>query len=90
VETKEPPLVPMERKISFQTGFHSRNGKLSRSSGIDSKESIPPAYVAWRAGTSNEVDVPAHEAGNRFLGSLKGLQIRALIALFSSPGYEIN
>jgi hypothetical protein len=21
--------------------------------GIDSKESIPPAYVAWRAGTTN-------------------------------------
>jgi hypothetical protein len=25
--------------------------KLLRGPGIDSKESIPPAYVAWRAGT---------------------------------------
>jgi hypothetical protein len=42
------------------------------------QESIPPAYVAWRAGTSNRVVVPARQAGNGFLGSLKGLQIRAL------------
>jgi hypothetical protein len=48
------------------------------SAGIDSKESIPPAYVAWRAGTSNSVIVyePArlHKLTesipwNRFLGS---------------------
>ncbi len=26
--------------------------KLLRSPGIDSNESIPPAYVAWRAGTT--------------------------------------
>ncbi len=32
----------------------------------------------WRAGTSNKVVVPARQAGNRSLGSLKGLQIRAL------------
>jgi hypothetical protein len=25
--------------------------KLLRSPGIDSKESTPPAYIAWRAGT---------------------------------------
>jgi hypothetical protein len=35
------------------------------------------AYVAWQAGTTNRVVVPARQAGNRFLGSLKGLQIRA-------------
>jgi hypothetical protein len=45
---------------------------------IDSKESIQPAYVAWRAGTTNRVVVPARLAGNRFLGSFKGLQIRTL------------
>jgi hypothetical protein len=52
-----------------------------RSPGIDSKDSIPPAYVAWRwrAGTSDKAAVPARQAGNRFLGSLKGLQIRALL-----------
>jgi hypothetical protein len=42
------------------------------------QESIPPAYVAWRAGPSERVIVPASQvAGKRFLGSLKGLQIRA-------------
>jgi hypothetical protein len=30
------------------------------SSGIDLKESIPPAYVAWRAGTTYRVIVPAY------------------------------
>ncbi len=40
-------------------------------------ESILPVYVAWRAGTTNRVVVPARQAGNRFLGSLKGLQIQA-------------
>jgi hypothetical protein len=32
-------------------------------------------YVAWRAGTTIGL-VPARQAENRFLGSLKGLQIR--------------
>ncbi len=41
------------------------------------QESIPPAYVAWRAGTTNRVVVLNCLAGNRFMGSLKGLQIRA-------------
>jgi hypothetical protein len=40
-------------------------------------EWIPQAYVTWRARTSNGVVVPARQAGNRFLGSLKGLPIRA-------------
>ncbi len=52
--------------------------KRIRRPGIDSEESIPPAYVAGRAGTTNRVVVPARQAGNRFLGSLKALQIRAL------------
>jgi hypothetical protein len=41
------------------------------------QELIPAAYVAWRAGTTNRVAVPSRQAGNRFLGSLKGLHIRA-------------
>ncbi len=52
--------------------------KRLRRQGIDSEDLIPPAYVAWRAGTTNRVVVPACQAGNWFLGSLKGLQIRAL------------
>jgi hypothetical protein len=57
--------------------------KLLWSPGIDSEEAIPrkrfrqSTYVARRAGTSNRVVVPARQAENRFLGSLKGLQIRA-------------
>ncbi len=35
---------------------------------IDSKESIRPADVACRAGTSNRVVVAARQAENRFLG----------------------
>ncbi len=35
--------------------------------------------IAWRAGTTNRVVVPAPRLhGNRFMGSLKDLQIRAL------------
>ncbi len=49
------------------------------SPGIDSEETFPPAYVAWQAGRTNRVIVPARQAGNRFLGSLQGLQIRALV-----------
>ncbi len=52
----------------------ARISKRLKSPQIDSKELIPPAYVAWRAGFSNRVVL---QAGNRFLGSLKGLQIRA-------------
>ncbi len=43
------------------------------------QESIPPAYVAWLAGTTNRVVVTARQARNRFLGSVKGLPIRALV-----------
>jgi hypothetical protein len=37
--------------------------KRLRSPGIDSKEWIPPAYIAWRTGTSNRIVVPARQAG---------------------------
>ena len=49
-------------------------------------ESIPRAPVAWRATASNRVVVPARQAGNRFLGSLKGLQIRALGGQYVKKG----
>jgi hypothetical protein len=38
---------------------------------------MPLAYVAWRAGTTYRDVVPVRQAGNRFLGSLTGPQIRA-------------
>ncbi len=59
------------------TLYRARICTRLRSPGIDSKESIPPAYLAGRAGTSYRVVVPARQTGNRFLGSLKGLQIRS-------------
>ncbi len=39
------------------------------------QEPIPPAFVVWRLGTTNRVVILARQVGNRFLGSLKGLQI---------------
>ncbi len=56
--------------------------KRLRSPESDSKEFIPPAYVAWLASTSKRVVVPARQAGNRFLGFLQGVQIRVLKMLF--------
>jgi hypothetical protein len=41
------------------------------SPGIDSKESISPAYVACRASRTNRVVIQARHAGNRFLVSEK-------------------
>ena len=64
----------------------ARIWKRLRSPGIDSKESIPPAYVSLRAGTSNRVAIPSRQARNWFLGSLKGLQIRALGGRYVKKG----
>jgi hypothetical protein len=50
---------------------------------------MQPAYVAWRAGMSNSIVVPARQAGNRFLGSLKGLQIRAQMVPYLRPNRRI-
>ncbi len=56
---------------------------------IDSEESIPrnrfhQSMQPGRAVTTNRVFVPARQARNRFLGSLKGLQIRALAGRYTS------
>jgi hypothetical protein len=52
------------------------------SPGIDSEDSISPAYVAWRAGTRNRVVVPARQTWSQFLGSITGPKIRALYMLY--------
>ncbi len=58
-------------KVNVQTGYL----KLLRSPGIDSKESILPAYIAWRDGTTKyRVIVQVRHAGyidwrSRFLGT---------------------
>ncbi len=38
------------------------NGDQESIQGINSKESIPPAYIAWRPGTANTVVTPARQA----------------------------
>jgi hypothetical protein len=56
--------------------IRARICKRLGSPGINSMESIPLAYVDWRAGVL-QVGLSYRPPG-RFLGSLKGLQIRAL------------
>ncbi len=76
---KRPYIRPSQRESITWARICKRLG----SPGIDSKEPIPPAYnVAWGAGTSNRVVIQARQAGNRFLGSLKALQIRAQVSLY--------
>jgi hypothetical protein len=64
---RNPYLVSipwLHKLLQYVLSIHKR----LRSPGIDSKESILPAYVAWLADTSDRVVVPARQAGNRFLG----------------------
>jgi hypothetical protein len=52
-------------------------------------ESIAPAYVAWRASTTNRVSYRPASSENRYLVSLKDLQLRGQgIILRQKP--EIN
>ncbi len=66
-------------QVALKLEPRARICKRLWSPGIDSDGPIPPAYVAWRVGTTNRIVVQARHAGNRRLGSLKGLQIRALV-----------
>ncbi len=53
---------------------------FAKTDSINSDTSIDSASLCRvRAGTSNRVVAPVRQAGNRFLGSLKGLQIRTLV-----------
>ncbi len=74
------------RKILYSVD-RARNCKRLISPGINSEESIPSAYVAWRAGTKHRVVVPARQAWNRFLGSINGLQIRAQLRSYFRIGH---
>ncbi len=58
--------------------------KRLRRPGIDSEDSIPPAYVAWQADTTNRVVVPGRQAGNQFLGSLNTGSVQKCILYISS------
>jgi hypothetical protein len=79
-----------ERANQLFGGWDIRNRicKRLRSPGIDSDESIPPACVAWRASTTNRVVVTVRQPGNRFLDSLKGLQIRAQFFRKSGSAFQ--
>jgi hypothetical protein len=77
---------PNRKKI-----IQSRICKRLWGPGIDSDESISPAYVALWAGSTNRAVVPAYHAGNRFLGSLKGLQIPAqLFVKIAGNAYKLK
>jgi hypothetical protein len=68
------PVMPefyLASTVIIISNRRARKYKRLRRPGIDSEDWIPPAYVAWRAGTTNRVVVPARQARNRFLGSPK-------------------
>ncbi len=65
------------QRVYERKSTRARICKRLKSPGIDFKGFFLPAYIVWRAGTSNRVVVPARQAGYRFLCFLKGLQIRA-------------
>jgi hypothetical protein len=56
-------------QVALKLELGARICKSLWSPGFDSDGPIPPAYVAWRAGTTNRVVVQAHHAGNRRLVS---------------------
>jgi hypothetical protein len=51
IEYKLPLTIKYWRMNSCEQASRARIFKLFRSPRVDSKESIPPTYVAWRAGT---------------------------------------
>jgi hypothetical protein len=67
-----------DRASGHPVPVHKRICKSLRSPGINSEEAISPTYAAWQADTTNRLVISARQAGNRFLGSIKGLQIQAL------------
>jgi hypothetical protein len=63
-------------KVRYQMFGHknmsrARICKCLKRPEIDSQDSIPPAYVAWRAGTSNRIVAPARQGWESIPGLLK-------------------
>ncbi len=72
-------LVAETAGLDLPSFFHpSTSSEPVSVNDYGAQESILPTYVAGRDGTTNRVVVPARQAGNRFLGSWKGLQIYRL------------
>ncbi len=65
---------------SGDLGHGAQICKFLKSPGIDSKDLIPPAYVAWRSGTLTLFEAQDSIPWNRFLGSLNVLQMGAQIS----------
>ncbi len=53
--------------------FRARISKRLWSQGIDSEQSILPAYVAWRAGTANTVELSTCRTDPAGLESISGI-----------------
>jgi hypothetical protein len=83
-----------QKRSDFRSNSSVRRGNRARickrlwSPGIDSEESISPAYVACRAGTTVRVVVQASQPENRFSGSIKGIQIRAQSSYLYGTGQD--
>ncbi len=77
-KTSPKRAFSMTKNERFSLVF-MKTRSINSGKGIDTEKSIPLAYVAWRAGTTNRVVVPDRQAGNRFRVSLKGLQIPSQI-----------
>ncbi len=70
--------IPMREKEDWNRNSNAANQSDAFVIVYGAQESIPPVYVARRAATkSRVVIVLARQAGNRFLCSSNGLQIRA-------------
>ncbi len=71
-----------------EPGIRARICKRLRSPGIDSKESIPPGFVAWRAGTTILLRLEESITWNRSLSSWNvykfGLRMRFVFGIYSS------
>ncbi len=64
-----PPSLGLNKRSGLE--FRARICKRLRRPGIDSEDSIPPAYVAWRAGTTNRVVLPVPPGWESIPGLLK-------------------
>jgi hypothetical protein len=67
-------ISEVEEKLAGSGTINAISALLSRAR-ICKRHWILPAYAAWRAGTTNRVVILGPQAGIRFLGSSKGVQI---------------
>jgi hypothetical protein len=96
--TFSPSRVPLKPSVIFYTVLCLFFSESEFVNVQGAQESIPPAYVAWRAGTTNRVIVMAHQATKAgVIGSLesipgphKHLKVRALPGRYNKYGYYRN